>query len=120
MTSAARRQIISGDAPISKSRRRRRPQIVGGDAVGGGKARPAHSSIFTHRVRLLTKSWTTVYRSPSRINLLYGCRMDGPMLETRFLLLPAAVNSLSLWPTVDQLSTSRFSEPRITINMRYQ
>src|SRR6218665_704017 len=43
MVSAARRQIIGGGgggAPINKSRRRRRPQIVG----DGGAARPAHGS----------------------------------------------------------------------------
>jgi len=31
MASAARRQILGGGAPINKSRRRRGPQIVGGE-----------------------------------------------------------------------------------------
>ena len=43
MASAARRQITGGGAPINKSRRRRRPQIV------GGAAQPAHSSIVPLR-----------------------------------------------------------------------
>jgi len=38
MALAARQQILGG-APINKSWRRRRPQIV-----GGGAARPAHGS----------------------------------------------------------------------------
>jgi len=42
MASAARQQIIgSGSAPINKSQRQRRPQIVGSSVM----ARPAHGSI---------------------------------------------------------------------------
>ena len=36
MVSAARRQIIGGGAPINKSRRRQRPQIVGGALISSG------------------------------------------------------------------------------------
>ena len=48
MVSAARRQIIGGGAPINKSRRRRRPQIVGGGVA------PAHGSNWKPE-QLITK-----------------------------------------------------------------